>query len=605
MGDRRPITLLCCGYKLISGIVANRLGKYLNKIIGRSQKGFMSNKNINTCTVNVMSSIDRAWELGIPTGVMCIDFAKAFDSVEHLMIRNVMKFFGFGEIMTGMVMTLFKDRKSRIILEDRYSGDIAIERGTPQGDRSSPYIFIMCIEILLMRINLEDGRGIDDSGLYIGLGEVRDNLEKPTSETYADDLTIIFKMSENSVNVVLQVLREFEAVSGLAINIDKTQLMVVGSEQWAVGSRVLGIEIVNSVTILGITIDRTLSELDVNWNKAITKMHRLAGYWRTFGLSITGRVMVAKTYILSQGIYLMGSLPMSEQIGDRINETLLNFIKGSDRLIERRRQLLCKELGGYGMMDVNIMNVCIKASWIERWKREQPDIDYMAAVIWNGQDGLMAWRVDRRSIMGKGLRILEDIVIAWEKFKVCFYEWGNNINRAEIFSNRALFENGDTMEQRVFGGDRQNEVVQRIEGRILGDICNEQGEILDKLIVERRLNIRLSWVEYFRLRTEINGIRVRFPRKTEGLCTEQGIEEFTGGRKRGCKRYRKIMEGRYSRKYEVNTPMRIQSGHTLWGEYIEVMGRELVEMNFGLWSCTALDSGYKEFLFKLMHGSCT
>ncbi len=25
-------------------------------------------------------------------------------------------------------------------------------------------------------------------------------------------------------------------------------------------------------------------------------------------------------------------------------------------------------------------------------------------------------------------------------------------------------------------------------------------------------------------------------------------------------------------------------------------------MNFGLWSCATLDSGYKEFLFKYMHG---
>ncbi len=312
--------------------------------------------------------------------------------------------------------------------------------------------------------------------------------------------------------------------------------------------------------------------------------------------------MVAKTYILSQSIYLMGSLPMREEIGERINETLLNFVKGNDRLIERRRQLLCKALGGYGMMDVNIMNVCIKASWVERWKRELPDIDYMAAIIWNQQDGFETWRVERRKIRGKGLRILEDIVIAWEKFKVCYYEWGNNINRAEIFSNRVLIEDGDSLEERVFSGERQNEVMNVIRGKTLGDICNAQGEILDKIIVERRLNIVLSWVEYFRLRTEINGLMGRFPWKNEGLCTEQGIEEFTAGRKRGCKRYRKIMEGKYSRKYEANSPMRIQSGHTLWGDYIEVMGRDLVEMNFGLWSCAALESGYKEFLFKYVHG---
>jgi hypothetical protein len=100
------------------------------------------------------------------------------------------------------------------------------------------------------------------------------------------------------------------------------------------------------------------------------------------------------------------------------------------------------------------------------------------------------------------------------------------------------------MEERVFGGDRQNEVAQMIGGKTLGDICNVHGEILDKLIVDRRLNIRLSGVEYFRLRTEINRLIGRFPRKTEGLCTEQGIEEFIAGRKRGCKRYRRIMEGK-------------------------------------------------------------
>jgi hypothetical protein len=204
----------------------------------------------------------------------------------------------------------------------------------------------------------------------------------------------------------------------------------------------------------------------------------------------------------------------------------------------------------------------------------------MAAIIRNQQDGFETWRVESRKIRGKGLRIMEDIVIAWEKFKVCYYEWGNNINRAEIFSNRVLNEDGESLEERVFSGERQNEVMNVIRGKTMGDICIADGEILDKIIVERRLNILLSWAEYFRLRTEINGLMGRFPRKTEGLCTEQSIEQFTAGRKRGCKRYRKIMEGKYSKMYEANSPIRIQSGHTLWGNYVEVMGRDLVEMNF-------------------------
>jgi hypothetical protein len=365
VGDWRPITLLCCGYKLISGIVANRIGKYLPKLIGRSQKGFMSNKNINTCTVNVMNSISRSWELGQPTGIMCVDFAKAFDSVEHEMISNVLKYFGSGDFMVKMVNTLLNDRKSRVIIEGGYSEDVIIGRGTPQGDRSSPYIFILCIEILIIRINMLEGRGIDDSGLYVDIVRDMDALEKLTSETYADDLTIIFRMSENSVGKILTLLREFEQASGLMINIGKTQLMITGCDVWLTGARIHDIEVVDKVTILGITIDRKLEKLNENWDKAIGKMQRLAWYWNSFSLSITGRVMVAKTYIMSQCVYLMGSLPLRDEYGDRINEILLEFVKGRDRLIERRRQLLCPELGGYGLVDAKIMNVCMKASWVE------------------------------------------------------------------------------------------------------------------------------------------------------------------------------------------------------------------------------------------------
>jgi hypothetical protein len=74
--------------------------------------------------------------------------------------------------------------------------------------------------------------------------------------------------------------------------------------------------------------------------------------------------MVAKTYIMSQSIYLMGSLPLREEMGNRINEVLLEFVRGHDRLIERRRQLLCSRLGGYGLLNANVMNLCMKATWI-------------------------------------------------------------------------------------------------------------------------------------------------------------------------------------------------------------------------------------------------
>jgi hypothetical protein len=64
--------------------------------------------------------------------------------------------------------------------------------------------------------------------------------------------------------------------------------------------------------------------------------------------------MAVKTYVLTQAVYLY---PLPEDYGNRMNDLIIEFVEGSDRPIEQRRQLLCEELGGYGIIDMNIMNV--------------------------------------------------------------------------------------------------------------------------------------------------------------------------------------------------------------------------------------------------------
>ena len=76
ISDWRPITLLCCGYKIISGVVASRLEKYLVKIIGRGQKGFLKHKNIGSCTINILDNISQSWSHGEKMGVICVTFRK-------------------------------------------------------------------------------------------------------------------------------------------------------------------------------------------------------------------------------------------------------------------------------------------------------------------------------------------------------------------------------------------------------------------------------------------------------------------------------------------------------------------------------------------------
>jgi hypothetical protein len=336
--------------------VAKRLEKYLMKIIGQSQKRFLKQNNIHMCAANIITCISQSWAAREGMGVMCVDFKKAFDSVEHEAIKRTLRFFNFGDVMIKMVMTLLNGRLAGIILGNGYSKTFNIERGTPQGDRSSPYLFIICIEILLIKIRAMEGDGIDCCNFIMRtIGEI--DIEAVTAEAYADDLTILFKMSGNSVRLILEVLESFYRTTGLEVNTKKIQLMITGTNEWEAGRVINGIMVVEEVKILGIRIDRNLVNLDDNWETIILNMSRIAGYWRLFGLSITGRVMIAKTYIILQALYVMGILPLSDTIASRLNEILVNYIAGTGRPIERRRQLLPAEVGGYGMIDMRVMNV--------------------------------------------------------------------------------------------------------------------------------------------------------------------------------------------------------------------------------------------------------
>jgi hypothetical protein len=360
---------------------------------------------------------------------------------------------------------------------------------------------------------------------------------------------------------------------------------------------------VDKVNILGVQIDRKLEHLGQNWEKVIGKMANYCRHWSQFGLSIAGRVLVSKTYIVSQAVYLMGAIPMSEEIGNRINELMLNYVKGNDVLIERRRQLLCANLGGYGLVDANIMNVCIKASWLDRWKRESVKSDVLARVAWNGEVRMEAWKIDSENLRDKGLPIVEDIIKKWENFKTKFYEWGDNINMAEIFGNSTLSEHNGGIGERIFGQERFQLLRERIRETQLGNIWDDRRVVKSKVEVENGIGAQISWAEYFRLRTVLQEIRERYPirvRETRVLMVH--IDEWVTGRKRGCKRYRHIMTGKGSKIYEEQSPIGIAAGITLWGNGMGGMSRVIVETHYGLWAIGILSADYKEFLFRMVHG---
>jgi hypothetical protein len=123
--------------------------------------------------------------------------------------------------------------------------------------------------------------------------------------------------------------------------------------------------------------------------------------------------------------------------------------------------------------------------------------------------------------------------------------------------------------------------------------------VKEKLAIENECGIRISWAEYFRLRTAIRSILDRRDEADDGTVK---LGDFMDRGKLRCKKLRMIYDGRRSRKHKESSPNRVASLHTLWGVRVEQKERKYIEWNLCVWSISVLEAQFKDFCFKLLHG---
>ncbi len=208
----RPISLLNVTYKIASATIANRIKTILPHIINEDQTGFISGRYIGENIRTVYDLFDYTANNDIPGLLLLIDFEKAFDSVSWLFINNVLNFLNFGPSIRNWFKTFYKNIKSRVIVNGHLSSWLPIGRGCRQGDPLSPYIFVICAEILAHLIrNNPNIKGINIHGNTFLLSQ------------YADDTSIFLDGSTRSLEHTLLVLKFYEKISGLGLNVEKLE----------------------------------------------------------------------------------------------------------------------------------------------------------------------------------------------------------------------------------------------------------------------------------------------------------------------------------------------------------------------------------------------
>ena len=188
--------------------------------------------------------------------MIAVDFQKAFDSVNRNVLYRALASFNFGPSFIQWVHTFYHNFSNCVLNNGFSTRPFEKQRGVRQGDPLSPYLFIV---ILSIRKN-DNIQGIIVDGTEIKV------------ELFADDLIALFR-KEKSLRVFLEVVTKFGSVTGLIINFDKTEILVLGNSIMApIEDRCTGnIEIKEAVKILGVYF---------TYNRPLRKKLNYDNHWK-------------------------------------------------------------------------------------------------------------------------------------------------------------------------------------------------------------------------------------------------------------------------------------------------------------------------------------
>ena len=192
-----------------------RLQHYVNRELPDVQAGFRKGRGTRDQIGNI-SWIIRKQESSRKVSFCFIDYAKAFDCVDHNKLWKILKEMEIPNHLICLLRTLYAGQEATVRTGHGPTDWFQIGKGVHQGCILSLCLFNFYAEYILRNVGMEEAQaGIKIAGRNIS------NLR------YADDTTLTAESEEELKSLLMKVKVENEKV-GLKLNIQKTKIMASG-----------------------------------------------------------------------------------------------------------------------------------------------------------------------------------------------------------------------------------------------------------------------------------------------------------------------------------------------------------------------------------------